>query len=213
MREYFDIQLSELNDRLVEMGSLIEEAIENTIDIIVNKNYDKLDNSRVIEEKINDSEKKIQALCLKLLLLQAPVASDLRVISSALKMITDMERIGDQAVDIAEMSVYFRDHENIYGMTHIVEMARQASDMVNVAINAFVNKDLELARTIASRDDVIDGLFDSVKEEVVDIIHNDKELGSQAMDVILIAKYLERIGDHAVNIGEWVVFSITGNTK
>ena len=213
MREYFDLQLADLNNRLVGMGVLIEDAIENTIDIIVNKNYDKLKDARLIEEKINESEKRIQALCLNLLLLQAPVASDLRVVSSALKMITDMERIGDQAVDIAEMSVYFKNRESIYAMTDIVEMAKQASEMVNTAIDAFVHKDLELARSVAKRDDIIDGLFEDIKKELVDIIHNDKELGLQAIDVMLIAKYLERIGDHAVNIGEWVVFSITGEQK
>ena len=192
------------------MGVLIEDAIENTIDIIVNKNYDKLEDARLIEEKINESEKRIQALCLNLLLLQAPVAGDLRVVSSALKMITDMERIGDQALDIAEMSVYLKNRENIYAMTDIVEMANQASKMVNTAIDAFVRKDLELAKSVAQSDDIIDGLFEDIKRELVEIIHNDKELGLQAIDAMLIAKYLERIGDHAVNISEWVVFSITG---
>ena len=210
MREYFDLQLIDLNNKLMGMGVLIEDAIENTIDIIVNKNYDKLEDSRLIEEKINESEKRIQALCLNLLLLQAPVAGDLRVVSSALKMITDMERIGDQALDIAEMSLYFKNQESIYAMTDIVEMANQASEMVNTAIDAFVRKDLELAKSVAQRDDIIDGLFEDIKKELVDIIHNDKELGLQAIDAMLIAKYLERIGDHAVNISEWVVFSITG---
>ena len=210
MREYFDLQLVDLNNKLVGMGVLIEDAIENTIDIIVNKNYDKLEDARLIEEKINESEKRIQALCLNLLLLQAPVAGDLRIVSSALKMITDMERIGDQALDIAEMSVYLKNRENIYAMTDIVEMANQASKMVNTAIDAFVRKDLELAKSVAQSDDIIDGLFEDIKRELVEIIHNDKELGLQAIDAMLIAKYLERIGDHAVNISEWVVFSITG---
>ena len=210
MREYFDLQLVDLNNKLVGMGVLIEDAIENTIDIIVNKNYDKLEDARLIEEKINESEKRIQALCLNLLLLQAPVAGDLRIVSSALKMITDMERIGDQALDIAEMSVNIKNRENIYAMTDIVEMANQASKMVNTAIDAFVRKDLELAKSVSKSDDIIDGLFEDIKRELVEIIHNDKELGLQAIDAMLIAKYLERIGDHAVNISEWVVFSITG---
>ena len=210
MREYFDLQLVDLNNKLVGMGVLIEDAIENTIDIIVNKNYNKLEDARLIEEKINESEKRIQALCLNLLLLQAPVAGDLRIVSSALKMITDMERIGDQALDIAEMSVYLKNRENIYAMTDIVEMANQASKMVNTAIDAFVRKDLELAKSVSKSDDIIDGLFEDIKRELVEIIHNDKELGLQAIDAMLIAKYLERIGDHAVNISEWVVFSITG---
>lgn len=212
MREYFDLELKALNDKLIEMGALVEGAIKNTITIITNGEYDKLETSRIIEEKINKMEREIQSYCLNLLLLQSPVAGDLRTVSAALKMITDLERIGDQAIDIAEMSTYLKDCENIYSMTHLSEMAERSSNMVTTAINAFVKKDLKLAKTVATMDDAIDDLFNKVKQEVVDIINANKGLDQQAIDVLLIAKYFEKIGDHAENIGEWVVFSITGKT-
>lgn len=212
MREYFDLELKALNDKLIEMGALVEGAIKNTITIITNGEYDKLETSRIIEEKINTMEREIQNYCLNLLLLQSPVAGDLRTVSAALKMITDLERIGDQAIDIAEMSTYLKDCENIYSMTHLSEMAERSSNMVTTAIDAFVKKDLKLAKTVATMDDAIDDLFNKVKQEVIDIINANKELDQQAIDVLLIAKYFEKIGDHAENIGEWVVFSITGKT-
>lgn len=212
MREYFDLELKALNDKLIEMGALVEGAIKNTITIITNGEYDKLETSRIIEEKINKMEREIQNYCLNLLLLQSPVAGDLRTVSAALKMITDLERIGDQAIDIAEMSTYLKDCENIYSMTHLSEMAERSSNMVTTAIDAFVKKDLKLAKTVATMDDAIDDLFNKVKQEVIDIINTNKELDHQAIDIMLIAKYFEKIGDHAENIGEWVVFSITGKT-
>lgn len=212
MREYFDLELKALNDKLIEMGALVEGAIKNTITIITNGEYDKLETSRIIEEKINTMEREIQNYCLNLLLLQSPVAGDLRTVSAALKMITDLERIADQAIDIAEMSTYLKDCENIYSMTHLSEMAERSSNMVTTAIDAFVKKDLKLAKTVATMDDAIDDLFNKVKQEVIDIINANKELDQQAIDVLLIAKYFEKIGDHAENIGEWVVFSITGKT-
>ena len=212
MREYFDLELKALNDKLIEMGALVEGAIKNTINIITNGEYDKLETSSMIEEKINKMEREIQNYCLNLLLLQSPVAGDLRTVSAALKMITDLERIGDQAIDIAEMSTYLKDCENIYSMTHLSEMAERSSNMVTTAIDAFVKKDLKLAKTVATMDDAIDDLFNKVKQEVIDIINANKELDQQAIDVLLIAKYFEKIGDHAENIGEWVVFSITGKT-
>lgn len=213
MREYFDLELKALNDKLIEMGALVEGAIKNTITIITNGEYDKLEAARIIEEKINKMEREIQSFCLNLLLLQSPVAGDLRTVSAALKMITDLERIGDQAIDIAEMSIYLKDCESLYSMTHISEMAERSSNMVTTAIDAFVKKDLKLARTVATMDDAIDDLFNKVKEEVIDIINTNKELDHQAIDIMLIAKYFEKIGDHAENIGEWVVFSITGSKE
>lgn len=213
MREYFDLELKTLNDKLIEMGALVEGAIKNTITIITNGEYDKLETARIIEEKINKMEREIQSFCLNLLLLQSPVAGDLRTVSAALKMITDLERIGDQAIDIAEMSIYLKDCESLYSMTHISEMAERSSNMVTTAIDAFVKKDLKLAGTVATMDDAIDDLFNKVKEEVIDIINTNKELDHQAIDIMLIAKYFEKIGDHAENIGEWVVFSITGSKE
>lgn len=213
MREYFDAELANLNNQLIGMGVLVEKAIKNATEIIVNGNDELLNDARDQEELINSSEKKIQNHCISLLLHQAPVAADLRYVSSALKMITDLERIGDQAIDIAEMSQYIKNRNNVVNMTHIDEMASQAAKMVTLAIDAFVKNDMQLAETVSRSDDVIDGLFDKVKNETVEIIHCNKDLGGEAIDLMMIAKYLERIGDHAVNIAEWVAFSITGSRE
>lgn len=213
MREYFDIELANLNNQLIGMGTLVESAIKNAVEIIANNSAELLDKAREQEELINTSERKIQNHCIRLLLHQAPVAHDLREVSSALKMITDLERIGDQAIDIAEVSQYIKSRNNVINVTHIDEMASQASKMVTLAIDAFVKKNFDLAKKVSQSDDVIDELFDKVKEETVEIIQRDKALGEQAIDLMMIAKYLERIGDHAVNIAEWVAFSITGSRE
>lgn len=213
MREYFDIELANLNNQLIGMGTLVEGAIKNAVEIIANNSRELLDKAREQEELINTSERKIQNHCIRLLLHQAPVANDLREVSSALKMITDLERIGDQAIDIAEVSQYIKSRNNVINVTHIDEMADQASKMVTLAIDAFVKKDVELAKKVSRSDDVIDELFDKVKKETVEIIQRDKALGEEAIDLMMIAKYLERIGDHAVNIAEWVAFSITGSRE
>lgn len=213
MREYFDIELANLNNQLIGMGTLVESAIKNAVEIIANNSAELLDKAREQEELINTSERKIQNHCIRLLLHQAPVAHDLREVSSALKMITDLERIGDQAIDIAEVSQYIKSRNNVINVTHIDEMANQASKMVTLAIDAFVKKDFDLAKKVGQSDDVIDELFDKVKEETVEIIQRDKALGEEAIDLMMIAKYLERIGDHAVNIAEWVAFSITGSRE
>ena len=213
MREYFDIELANLNNQLIGMGTLVESAIRNAVEIIANNSSELLDKAREQEELINTSERKIQNHCIRLLLHQAPVANDLREVSSALKMITDLERIGDQSIDIAEVSQYIKSRNNVINVTHIDEMATQASKMVTLAIDAFVKKDFELAKKVSKSDDVIDELFDKVKKETVEIIQRDKALGEEAIDLMMIAKYLERIGDHAVNIAEWVAFSITGSRE
>ena len=213
MREYFDIELANLNNQLIGMGTLVESAIKNAVEIIANNSAELLDKAREQEELINTSERKIQNHCIRLLLHQAPVAHDLREVSSALKMITDLERIGDQAIDIAEVPQYIKSRNNVINVTHIDEMANQASKMVTLAIDAFVKKDFDLAKKVSQSDDVIDELFDKVKEETVEIIQRDKALGEEAIDLMMIAKYLERIGDHAVNIAEWVAFSITGSRE
>ncbi len=213
MREYFDTELANLNNQLIGMGTLVESAIKNAVEIIANNSAELLDKAREQEELINTSERKIQNHCIRLLLHQAPVAHDLREVSSALKMITDLERIGDQAIDIAEVSQYIKSRNNVINVTHIDEMANQASKMVTLAIDAFVKKDFDLAKKVSQSDDVIDKLFDKVKEETVEIIQRDKALGEEAIDLMMIAKYLERIGDHAVNIAEWVAFSITGSRE
>ena len=156
MREYFDTELANLNNQLIGMGTLVESAIKNAVEIIANNSAELLDKAREQEELINTSERKIQNHCIRLLLHQAPVAHDLREVSSALKMITDLERIGDQAIDIAEVSQYIKSRNNVINVTHIDEMASQASKMVTLAIDAFVKKDVDLAKKVSQSDDVID---------------------------------------------------------
>lgn len=213
MRDYFDRELTALNNRITDMGSMVENAIKNAAAMILSGNISQLDEIRHNEGKINEAEKRIQDQCMSILLHQAPVAHDLRYVSAALKMITDLERIGDQAADIAEMGEYIKNDVNALNMTHIATMACESAKMVTDSIDAFVKKDLQLAKEVSLRDDVIDGLFDKVREETVEIISRDKKLGVQAIDIVMIAKYLERIGDHAVNVAEWAAFSLTGSTK
>ena len=165
---------------------------------------DKLEYSISVEEDIK--EEKI----VKLLLQQQPVAKDLRLISSALKMVTDMERIGDHATDISEITIALADKSYIKKLEHIQQMAKETMIMLVKSIEAFVNKDIEEADSVIKRDDVVDDLFSKVKTELVQMIHENVDVGEQATDLLMVAKYLERIGDHATNISEWVIFSITG---
>lgn len=210
MRSRFDRQLETLNTMLIEMGMQVETAIAASIEAL--KKQDTLLAKKAIasDAEIDRQEKDIEALCLRLLLQQQPVARDLRLISAALKMITDMERIGDQAADIAEISMYLSQAPHVAAPEHIPRMAEATSKMVTESIDAFVKKDLELANQVIAYDDVVDGLFDAVKNDLIELIGADSTLGGQAIDLLMIAKYLERIGDHATNIAEWVVFSITG---
>ncbi len=210
MRNRFDRQLVTLNDEMIEMGSMIEKAIQQAITALITQDVDKAKEIIEYDEDIDHQEKTIENLCLKLLLQQQPVARDLRVISSALKMITDMERIGDHASDISEMAILMADRPYIKKLEHIQEMAKEASLMLVGSIEAFVNKDLQQAHDIIVRDDVVDDLFEKIKTELIKMIHKDPNVGDQAMDLLMVAKYLERIGDHACNIADWVIFSITG---
>lgn len=210
MRNRFDRQLVTLNDEMIEMGSMIEKAIQQAITALITQDVDKAKEIIEYDEDIDHQEKTIENLCLKLLLQQQPVARDLRVISSALKMITDMERIGDHASDISEMAILMADRPYIKRLEHIQEMAKEASLMLVGSIEAFVNKDLQQAHDIIVRDDVVDDLFEKIKTELIKMIHKDPNVGDQAMDLLMVAKYLERIGDHACNIADWVIFSITG---
>ena len=210
MRNKFDIQLELLNNSLISMGALCENAIACAVKALVNNDDSLANNAIDVDKEIDQKEKDIESLCLKLLLQQQPVARDLRAISSALKMITDMERIGDQAADIAEI-VTFTDLSESRHRVHITDMAQAVIKMVTESIDAFVKKDLELAENVIAYDDVVDDLFNKVKNDTVSFIANDPAAGEEAVDIIMIAKYLERIGDHATNIAEWVVFSITGN--
>ena len=213
MRNRFDRQLSTLNDELIEMGSMIEKSIETAIKALVNQDVDLARHAIEADEEIDRQERIIEDLCLKLLLQQQPVAKDLRLISSALKMITDMERIGDHASDISEITIALADQPYIKKLEHIQQMAKETMIMLLGSIEAFVDKDLEKANEVIKRDDVVDDLFDKVKKELIQMIHENADKGEQAADLLMVAKYMERIGDHATNISEWVIFSITGEHK
>lgn len=210
MRNQFEKQLDQLNNELIEMGSLIEQAIAMAINALVNKNVEKAQQAIEFDDEINKQEKEIETLCLKLLLQQQPVAKDLRLISSALKMITDMERIGDHAADISEITISMANTPYIKKIEHIQDMAKETTVMVVNSIDAFVKKDMELANSVIAQDDVVDDLFIKVRKDLIDIIKENPETSEQATDLLMIAKYFERIGDHATNIAEWVIFSIVG---
>ena len=213
MRNRFDRQLSTLNDELIEMGSMIEKSIETAIKALVNQDVDLARHAIEADEEIDRQERIIEDLCLKLLLQQQPVAKDLRLISSALKMITDMERIGDHASDISEITIALADQPYIKKLEHIQQMAKETMIMLVGSIEAFVDKDLKKANEVIKRDDVVDDLFDKVKKELIQMIHENADKGEQAADLLMVAKYMERIGDHATIISERAIFSITGEHK
>lgn len=210
MRNHFDEQLEQLNQHLIEMGTLCEEAISQVTDALIQGDCSKASGVAEKEMEIDHKEREIESQCLKLLLQQQPVARDLRQISAALKMITDMERIGDQALDIAEIISYIGDQIPMEQISGIGDMGRATVKMVIDSINAFVNNDLELAKAVIEYDNVVDNLFTQVKKELIALISINPANGEQALDSLMIAKYFERIGDHATNIAEWVEFSITG---
>lgn len=213
MRSRFDEKLAQLNNNLIEMGALVEHAITKATKALQERDVDAARKIMANDAIIDEKEKEIESLCLKLILNQQPVARDLRQISTALKMITDMERIGDQAADISELCVYLDGQAFIKKPEHIPQMAEAAVKMVTDGIDAFVSKDLELAQSVIDYDDVVDDLYVSIKKDLIELVHEDVGAGEQAFDLLQIAKYYERIGDHAVNIAEWVIFSITGKHK
>lgn len=210
MRNRFDRQLVQLNNELIEMGGMIEKAISDTVKALVNQDIELASNVIEYDEEIDHQEREIEQLCLKLLLQQQPVAKDLRLISAALKMITDMERIGDYATDISEITIELSKESYIKKLDHIQQMAKETMVMLVQSVEAFVNKDMDKARAVIVHDDVVDDLFNKVKAELIAMIHEDVNAGEQASDLLMAAKYFERIGDHATNISEWVIFSITG---
>ena len=210
MRNRFDRELDTLNLELIKMGGLIENAIEYSAKALINQDLTLIKKVNELEVEIDDMEKSIEAHCLKLLLQQQPVASDLRIISTALKMITDMERIGDNAEDIAEIARHILNQKFIKDIVHIPQMAEATISMITKSIDAFVKRDKKLAEEVCRSDDIVDNLFDVIKEELIEKIQEDRSNGEQAIDLLMIAKYFERIGDHAENIAEWVIFSITG---
>lgn len=209
MRNKFDEQLNNLNNELIIMGALCEEAISSAAKLLSGDNAKMKESVLEADKQIDQKERTIETICMKLLMQQQPVASDLRTISSALKMISDMERIGDQASDIAEIAEYVT-ASGMQSEVHIADMARAAIKMVTDSVDSFVKKDIGLAQTVIEHDDIVDGLFDKVKTELINAVR-EKETNAEALvDLIMIAKYFERIGDHAENVAEWVIYSITG---
>ena len=211
MRNRFDRQLARLNNELTEMGELIEDAIDGAVSSLTNRSEEQVRATEQLEKEINQKESDIESLCLKLLLQQQPVASDLRLISAALKMITDMERIGDQAADIADLSLFMHADPPQERMQRLLLMANATTRMVKKSVQAFVERDMELAQKVCAADDTVDDLFAQVKTDLIAWIRQDVDNGEQALDLLMVAKYFERIGDHAVNLAEWVIFSITGH--
>lgn len=227
MRNQFDEQLSVLHDEMLKMGALCEEVITSAIQVLFDNETvssepdsdkawytaDKFDN---ITKKVFDTdrqidlkEREIESLCLKLLLHQQPVASDLRKVSAALKMISDMERIGDQSSDIAEIVRYI-DGSGLLYKAPLREMSRATAGMVNRSIEAYIKNDVSLAREVISSDDIVDGYFADIRKTLINEIAGGKANGEECIDILMIAKYFERIGDHATNIAEWVEYSVTG---
>lgn len=210
MRNRFDEQLEQLNVGLIKMGALCEESIACAVKALFDEK------TAEMTAKVNDNEEEtdhlehdIEALCMKLLLHQQPVAKDLRCVSSALKMISDMERIGDQSQDIAEIAGFLHSTD-LAGRVHISDMANEAISMVTMSVDSFVRKDVKLARAAIAADDKVDCLFIKVKRELIELVRGDSGDAEYFMDLLMAAKYLERIADHATNIAEWVVYSITG---
>ena len=212
MRNRFDEQLFELNREIIEMGAMCEEAIASAAKALSTGDLELAARVRTNGAAIDQMERDIESRCMKLLLHQQPVARDLRLISAALKMITDMERIGDQAEDIAEI-VTSLDGRTMNGIENIEDMARETIKMVTESVDAFVKKDLELAERAILHDDTVDALFDKMKNTIIKLVAENPDEGEFALDLLMISKYFERIGDHATNIAEWVIYSVTGLHK
>ena len=210
MRNRFDEQLEQLNVELIEMGALCEESIDCAIKALFDEKTEQMiDKVNENEVETDHMEHDIEALCMKLLLHQQPVARDLRSVSSALKMISDMERIADQSQDIAEIAGFVHSTD-LAGRVHILDMAKEAMGMVTMSVDSFVKRDVTLAKKAIDADDKVDARFLEVKQELIGLVRSDAGEAEYFMDLLMVAKYLERIADHATNIAEWVLYSITG---
>lgn len=214
MRDNFEMQLTELNRSLIKMGAMCETAVSLAIKALLGNDCDLIEKVNESERDIDHMEREIESRCMRLILQQQPVARDLRTVSSALKMITDMERIGDQAADIAGLIKYCGlDAAGSECRKDIADMARAAVKMVTESVDAFVHGDVSDAEKVISEDNIVDGLFIKIKSDIIKLIAENPTEGETVFDIVMIAKYLERIGDHAVNIAECVVFSFTGKHK
>lgn len=209
MRDRFNEQLMQLNNDLIAMGALCEEAIAYAVKYLTDHDPEMKENAIDTEKRIDHKERDIESHCMKLLLHQQPVATDFRVITSALKMISDMERIGDQAEDIAEIAEYVH-FSDLSSSVNIKNMAEAVVHMVNNSINSYLEQDMSIAYSVIAMDDKVDGIFLKVKNELIKAIQDGHDDAESLIDLLMIAKYFERIGDHAENIAEWVIYSITG---
>ncbi len=212
MRKYYEEQLQQLDLKIIKMGSLIEKAIENSVKSIVERDMALAQEVSNNDNEIDNMEKDIEKLCISLILHQQPMARDLREISCALKIITDMERIGDQAEDIAEITQLILEKDYKSGeLNNIINMAKEAISMTKRAITSFVSSDTALAKEVIEYDDVVDGYFNTIKEGIVEMLMQEGKTGADSfVNLLLIAKYLERIADHATNIAEWTIYKVTG---
>ncbi len=208
MRSKFDGQLNTLNQKLVQMGQAIEKNIQDAIAALVNGDINKAKQIIDEDDEIDKMQREIESICFGLLIQQQPVARDLRLITAAMKMVTDMERIGDHAVDISEMTEFLATHDMNNKFDTLKKMACESSVMLIHSIDAFTQKSEKLAKEVIEHDDVVDALFVNIKGELIELIANNPEEGETGLDVLMIAKYLERIGDHATNIAEWVLYSL-----
>lgn len=210
MRNRFDEQLRTLNDELMAMGALCEDAISGCVKYLLDHSEEMKKAAVDADTQIDQKERDIERLCMKLLMQQQPVATDLRVISSALKMISDMERIGDQATDIVEIVKHIKE-TGMQSEVHIADMARATIKMVTDSVESFVEQNTELAYSVIEHDDLVDALFNKVKNELIGVVRSGSGDVETLIDLLMIAKYFERIGDHAENIAEWVIYSITAH--
>ena len=208
MRSKFDEQLNMLNQEMMHMGTMIEERIQKAIEALIDGNTELAKEIMDSDNEVDREQKIIESVCFNLLMQQQPVARDLRGISAAMKMVTDMERIGDHASDISEITIMLADKPYVLEQDDIKKMASETVLMLIRSIEAYVEKDMEKAKKVIKHDDVVDDLFDKVKSEIIEMIRKEPEDGEQATDMLMIAKYFERIGDHATNIAEWVIFAL-----
>ena len=210
MRKAFDAELQELNYEMIDMAAAAEDAIDVVTESLASADDTAAKNAMEQTRHMDEMERDIENRCLRLLLQQQPVARDLRTISAALKMVTDLQRIGDQCSNIAEISLLLTGHKQTSALAHIRTMSQKAGVMVKRSIFAYVNRDTDAAKAVIELDDEIDELFSTIKAELVELIVENREEADQAIDLIIIAKYLERIADHAVNIAQWAIFCVTG---
>lgn len=208
MRSKFDEQLVELNHEMIKMGTMIEESIAQAVNALCKKDVELAKKIMEGDEEIDRAQKRIENICFNLLIQQQPVARDLRTITAAMKMVTDMERIGDHAADISEMTISMGKSAYEANLSHINKMASETVLMLNWSIEAYVSKDKQKAKDVIDHDDIVDSLFDETKKDIINLILQNPKDGEEATDLLMVAKYFERIGDHATNIAEWVIYSL-----